>query len=333
MNFCIFGAGAWGTAMSIHLHRLGHTVTLVPRRLAHAAAIATTRENAEHLPGAPLHPDIQVAHEPAPPLMEADVVLLACPSRGLRALAGKISRSLDAAWRVRVFISLAKGLEEGTLLRPSQIIEEVLPGRRHGVLSGPSNAGEVVRGLPTALVFAGGGDPALSQPVQAALSGGALRIYHSPDVAGVELGGVLKNVYAIGAGICDGLELGENAKAAYLTRAVQEMLRVGGAAGGQTETFLGLSGVGDLIATAHGGWSRNRAFGEAVARGENIQRYLAASSAVVEGYRATANFLALARRCGISAPILEELNSVLFRAKDPRAGVAALLNRLLKSEN
>jgi glycerol-3-phosphate dehydrogenase (NAD(P)+) len=317
--------------MSVHLHRAGHTVTLVPRRLEHAAALATTRENTGYLPNVRLHPDIQIASEPAPPLMEADIAVLACPSHGLRALAEKLRPALASARRLRLFVSLVKGLEKDSLLRPSQVLAELLPGRRFGVLSGPTNAGEVVRALPTAVVLASDAeDDAI--PVQAAFNSHALRVYRSADVAGVEFGGVLKNIYAIGAGICDGLNLGENAKAAYLSRAIPEMVRLGTAAGGQMETFLGLSGVGDLIATSHGAWSRNRTFGQALAEGNRPADYLASQHTAVEGYCATASFLGIARRHEVHAPVLAAIASILFEGKTPAASVESLMHRLLKVE-
>jgi glycerol-3-phosphate dehydrogenase (NAD(P)+) len=319
--------------MAIHLHRAGHAVTLVPRRLEHATALASTRENKDYLPGTSLHEDIQIALEPRPPLMEADAVLLACPSKALRALANQISPVLDSAWHARIFISLSKGLEQRTLLRPTQVLAETLRGRTHGVISGPSNAAEVARGLPGAVVFASDKDDEIARRVQEAVSTATLRVYRSTDIAGVELGGILKNIYAIGAGICDGLHYGSNARSSFLTRALQEMVRLGTAAGGKAETFYGLSGIGDLIATAHGEWSRNRAFGEIlVTPGETVAHYLATHHAVVEGYHATACFHELAREKGVTAPILEELYSVLYGGHTPQEGVNLLMRRMLKAE-
>jgi glycerol-3-phosphate dehydrogenase (NAD(P)+) len=317
--------------MSIHLHRAGHTVTLVPRRLAHAADIATSRENRDYLPGALLHPDIQIARAPAPPLMEADIVVLACPSHALRSLVETLRDSLATARGPRLFVSLVKGVEELTLLRPSQVFSEVLPDHAIGALSGPTNAGEVVAGQPTAVVLATA-DDALGSVAQAAFNSQTLRVYRSNDLAGVELGGVLKNIYAIGAGIADGLGFGENAKAAYLSRAIREMLRLGVASGGKEETFLGLSGIGDLIATAHGSWSRNRSLGEALGRGQTPREYLARQRSVVEGFPATACFWEFSRRNDVHAPVLSVLNAILFEGQTPATGVEVLMHRLLKPE-
>lgn len=331
MNFTIYGAGSWGTAMGIHLHRSGHSVTLLPRRLEHAAAIATTRENTEYLPGVRLHPDIQIACEPGPALLETDTVIFACPSRALRESVIRLAPALYESARTQVTISLVKGLEQRTLLRPLQVLAEILPEHVHSVLSGPTNAEEIVAGLPTAAVFASGLGSEAAANVQEALSSETLRVYRSSDPVGVQLGGILKNIYAIGAGICDGLHLGDNAKAAYLTRAIQEMVRLGTAAGGKPETFFGLSGVGDLIATAHGLWSRNREFGERVATGKSVKECLSFHQ-TTEGYWAAECFHALALREKVSAPILEEIYNVLYGDVPPRESVASLLRRMLKPE-
>jgi glycerol-3-phosphate dehydrogenase (NAD(P)+) len=263
--------------------------------------------------------------------METDTVIFACPSWALREAAVRIAPALAASPRVRVTISLVKGLEQRTLLRPLQVLKEVLPGRVHSVLSGPTNAEEIAAGHPTAAVFASDLGNEAACNVQEALSGETLRVYRSSDPIGVQLGGILKNIYAIGAGICDGLHLGFNAKASYLTRAIQEMVRLGTAAGGKPETFLGLSGVGDLIATAHGPWSRNREFGERLATGSSVKESLRAQH-TTEGYWAAECFHALARSREVSAPILEEIYNVLYGEVPPREGVATLLRRMLKPE-
>jgi glycerol-3-phosphate dehydrogenase (NAD(P)+) len=317
--------------MAMHLHRCGHAVTLMPRRLEHAALLATTRENTKYLPGFRLHPDIQIAHEPAPALLEADAIVFACPSHGLRDAATRLAPAFKTGGgRQKVVISLVKGLEAGTLKRPLEVLADVLPHCVHSVLSGPTNAGEIASGLLCAAVFATDMGEDAATNAQEALNGSSLRIYRSSDPVGVELGGILKNIYAIGAGISDGFQLGFNAKASYLTRAIQEMVRLGTAAGGQPETFYGLSGVGDLIATAHGPWSRNRGFGEALARGESD--IADAQRATTEGIRATACFYEIARRHDVSAPILEQIHNVLHGSASPREGIAALLRRLLKRE-
>lgn len=332
MNTAVLGAGAWGTAMAIHLARQGHTVTLVPRRAEHALALATSRENRDYLPGHFLDASIQVGLELGPALMEADLIFIACPSRGLPELVDHMGRALDASHPPRLVLSLCKGLDRRTLRRPSELIAAKLPGLAHGALSGPTNAGEVAGGLPAAVVLAGPDAGALAE-AQAALSGPTLRAYTSDDLAGTEIGGTLKNVYALGAGLCDGLGLGSNAKAAFLTRALQEMVRLGVALGGRAETFLGLSGAGDLIATAHGDWSRNRGHGEELARDfAGAKAALAARRSAVEGVWAAEAFARIARDRKVDAPILACLDAILRGDLEPRAGVASLMARDLKRE-
>jgi len=333
MNCVVFGAGAWGTAMAIHLRRQGHTVTLVPRRLEQALAISDCRENRDYLPGHAIDDSMQIGLEPAPALMDAELVFLACPSKGLSELLARIGPAAKAA-RPRMAVSLIKGLDQATLRRPSEMIAEAFPGTPVATLSGPSNADEVAHGLPTAMVLAAERDDDLLREVQSAVSGPTLRVYTSPDLAGVEIGGTIKNVYAVGAGLCDGLGLGSNAKAALLTRGLQEMIRVGQAVGGRIETFLGLGGVGDLMATAHGPWSRNRSLGEELAKdAPGTLASLARRKEAVEGHRATETLTRLAKAKGIDAPILFCLHDIMYAGLDPRAGVTALMTRDLRSES
>ena len=333
MNIVVVGAGAWGTAFALHLSRLGHTVTLVPRRFEQALALASTRENGDYLPGFKLPQSVQIGHELAPVLMEAELVLLACPSQALRETAARVQTGLGLATQLKLVLSLAKGLELGTHLRPTEVMAAALPGRAVGSLTGPTNAGEVAAGKPAAMVLAAeGADEALLAEVQSALSGPTLRVYRSDDVAGVEFGGCLKNVYAIAAGCCDGLRLGDNAKAALLTRALAEMVRVGVALGAKPETFYGLGGFGDLVATCTGGWSRNRTFGQHLGEGKKAADLIIASRSVVEGYRTTQSFLELVCARGIEAPILAEIHDILYAGKPPAEALAALMGRELKRE-
>lgn len=332
MNFAIIGAGAWGTAVAIHLTRLNHTVTLVPRRFEQALALASTRENSDYLPGIPLPASLQLGHELTPVLMEADVTLLACPSQALRETCERVRQNLGLATQLKLVVSLVKGLELGSHLRPSEVITSVLPQVAVGVLSGPTNAAEVARGRPAAMVLAASKPDAFLAEVQAALSGPTLRVYTSDDVAGVEFGGCLKNVYAIAAGCCDGLKLGDNAKAALLTRALAEMVRVGVALGAKAETFYGLGGFGDLVATCTGAWSRNRTFGQRLGEGAKAVDLLAGSKAVVEGYRTTESFYGLCQERGIDAPILAESYRILYEGKPPAEALMALMSRELRRE-
>jgi len=333
MNIVVIGAGAWGTAFALHLSRLGHTVTIAPRRFEQALALASTRENKDYLPGHLLPQSVQIAHELAPVLMEAEVVLLACPSQALRETGERIQAALGQATQLKLFVSLTKGLELGTHLRPTEVMAATLPGRAVGCLTGPTNAAEVAAGKPSAMVLAATGvSDAYLAEVQTALSGPALRVYRGDDVAGVEFGGCLKNVYAIAAGCCDGLKLGDNAKAALLTRALAEMVRVGVALGAKAETFYGLGGFGDLVATCSGAWSRNRTFGQHLGEGKKAVELIAASKSVVEGYRTTESFYGLCAERGIEAPILNQIHKILYASKPPAEALAALMGRELKRE-
>lgn len=332
MNFAVLGAGAWGTAFAIHLCRLGHTVTLVPRRFEQALELASARINPEYLPAAPFPPSLQLGHELAPVMLEADVVVLACPSHALRETCQRLADVRSEATRLRLVLSLAKGLELGTHLRPSEVISSMLSGLLIGALSGPTNAGEFAQGLPAAMVLAPNRADPLIAEVQVALSSPTLRVYTSDDLAGVEFGGCLKNIYAIAAGCCDGLKLGDNTKAALLTRALAEMVRVGAALGARPETFYGLSGFGDLVATCHGAWSRNREFGQRLGEGASAADLVAHRKTVVEGYKTAQSFHGLCVERGIDAPILAEVNRILFEGKKPAQALAALMTRGLKRE-
>ncbi len=333
MNFAVIGAGAWGTAFAIHLCRLGHTVTLVPRRFEHALALASAKTNEDYLPGVAFPASLQIGHELVPVLMEAEVVLLACPAQALRETAARVRAALGLATELKIVVSLAKGLERGTHRRPSEVLRDVFGETLAvGSLTGPTNAAEVARGLPAAMVLAADCDRAVLERVQTEISGATLRVYTSEDVAGVEFGGCLKNVYAIAAGCCDGLGLGDNTKAAMLTRALAEMVRVGEALGAKSDTLYGLGGFGDLVATCTGTWSRNRQFGEALGRGASVADLMGERRTVVEGYKTAESFYELIEKRGWEAPILTEVYRILFEAKPPAEALRALMTRELKRE-
>jgi len=332
LNFAVIGAGAWGTAMAVHLARRGQHTTLVPRRPEHAAQILAACENRDYLPGVRLPDGLLVTADLRSALLEADVALIACPSQSLRAWCEQMRAVLHDTSRLQLFLSLVKGLEIGTHLRPSEVMGQVLPGLNCGTLTGPTNAGEVARGLPAAMVMAAQRADEFVPKVQAAMSGTTLRIYTSDDLAGAEYGASLKNIYAIAAGLCDGQKLGDNAKAALLTRAVTEMLRVGVALGARPDTFYGLSGFGDLVATSHGTWSRNREFGELIGAGKSVTELLAGRKTVVEGHRSTEALYGLCQERGITAPILAEVYAILYQGKKPADALHALMTRELKRE-
>jgi glycerol-3-phosphate dehydrogenase (NAD(P)+) len=332
MNFCVVGAGAWGTAFAIHLARLGRPVVLVPRRPEQATALNAVRENLDYLPGITLPPGVVVTSDLSAGLAGADVVLLACPSQAMRETCTRIRAALAGGKAPALVLSLAKGLELETHLRPSQLIAEILAGSLAGALTGPTNAGEIARGLPGAMVLATPRLETVVTDAQAAMSGSTLRLYTSDDLVGVEYGGCLKNIYAIAAGCCDGLKLGDNARAALLTRALAEMVRVGASLGAKPETFYGLSGFGDLVATCHGGWSRNREFGQQLGEGRTAAELIANRRTVVEGHATARSFAGLCEQRQIDAPILREVHAILFAGKKPAAALAALMNRELKRE-
>ena len=332
MNFVVVGAGAWGTAFALHLARAGHGVTLVPRRAEQALGMAAVRENEDYLPGVMLPVSVSISSDLSAALREAEVVLLACPTQALRETCTRLRAALPAAPRVRLVASLSKGLEVGTHLRPSQVIGKVLPDLIAGAIAGPTNADGVARGQPAAMVLAASGPGALVQEVQAAISSATLRVYTSDDLPGVEFGGCLKNIYAIAAGCCDGLKLGDNSKAAMVTRALAEMVRVGVALGARTETFYGLSGFGDLVATCYGDWSRNREFGQQLGEGLCAAELIAHRKTVVEGYKTAESFAGLCKAKNIDAPILREVRAILFEGKQPAAALSALMTRGLKRE-
>ena len=331
MNFVVVGAGAWGTAFAVHLARCGQPVALVPRRVEHAERLGASRENQDYLPGITLPAAVRVEHDLAKAIANTDVVLLACPSQALRETCVRVRDSLGTA-RPHLVASLAKGLELGTHLRPSEIIAATLLRSAPGSLTGPTNAAEVAKGLPAAMVLGVADMRGAIAEVQAALSGPTLRVYTSDDLAGVEFGGCLKNIYAIAAGCCDGLKLGDNSKAALLTRALAEMVRVGTALGARAETFYGLSGFGDLVVTCHGAWSRNRVFGEQIGSGRTVTELLKDRKSVVEGYKTTQSFWELCSEKKINAPILRETHAILFEGKAPAAALSSLMTRELKCE-
>jgi glycerol-3-phosphate dehydrogenase (NAD(P)+) len=332
MNLCVIGAGAWGTAFSLHLLRLGHAVTLVPRRLEQALTLASTRENADYLPGFPLPDSLQLGHELGPVLMETEAVLLACPAQALRSWCGRVRDALGGAARLQLVVSLTKGLELGTHLRPSEVVRAVLPSLAASALAGPTTAAEVARGLPAAMVLGAETVTPFLQQVQAAVSSPRLRLYTSEDLPGVEFGGCLKNIYAIAAGCCDGLRLGDNTKASLITRALSEMVRVGVALGARPETFYGLSGAGDLMATCYGDWSRNHQFGRSLGEGRTVAELLAGRRTVVEGYETAKSFHGLCEERAIEAPILTEVYRILFEEQKPADSLLALMTRELKRE-
>ncbi len=322
-NVAIIGDGGWGTALALTALRNGHSVTVWGAFPDYLQEIAERRENVRFLPGIPLPPEIRWEPDRAAAVEGADAVLLAVPSQffaeTVRSFAGFVPRRA-------LVISVTKGLDRATHRRMTQIAGEILGREDLCALSGPSFAEEVARGWPTAVVAAAG-DLARAEAAQRLLTGGAFRVYTSDDVVGVELGGALKNVIAIAAGVSDGLGYGSNTKAALVTRGLAEMARLGRALGARPETFSGLSGMGDLMLTCTGRLSRNRAVGERLGRGEKIEGILAGMRQVAEGVVNCANARALAADAGARMPIADAVYSVLYEGRSAADAVRDLLQR------
>jgi glycerol-3-phosphate dehydrogenase (NAD(P)+) len=326
VRISIIGAGAWGTALALVAARR-HEVTLHTRDASHAASLAQSHENVRYLPGFALPPTLAVTSDLEAAASGAELIVIATPVAGLRSTAALIARL-----EPRQVVWVCKGLEAGTDLLPHQVIEQVLPGVPAAALSGPSFASEVAAGLPVALTAASA-DEVLAERIVHTLHGGAVRVYRSSDVVGVEIGGAVKNVMAIAAGISDGLDLGGNARAALLTRGLSEMMRFGTALGGHAETLMGLTGVGDLILTCTGGLSRNRRVGLAIGQGKPLAEALAALGHVAEGVPCARAVRSCAERLGVDMPITTAVSAVLFDGLAPREALAHLLARAPRHEH
>jgi glycerol-3-phosphate dehydrogenase (NAD(P)+) len=320
----ILGDGAWGTALALVLSRGGHSVSLWSRFPEHAAEIRSRRENVKFLPGALLGDGVEIISGRPP---EGDVYIAAVPTQFIRPTFGELKPALP---RRPLVACVAKGLEQSTGKRPSEILREVLGAARVVALSGPSHAPEVARGLPASLAAAG--EARAARAVQALFRGSTVRVYTSADMLGVELGGALKNVIALAAGISDGLGLGYNAKAALLTRGIVEMARLGTALGAKRHTFFGLSGIGDLITTTTFPSGRNLSVGRALGEGKSLDEILGGMHGVAEGVWTTKAALALAKKHRVDMPITEELHRILYEGKAARDALRDLMNREQRAE-
>jgi glycerol-3-phosphate dehydrogenase (NAD(P)+) len=321
----IVGAGSWGTALAIHLGRAGATADtrLWGRDPARIGEIRTRRENPRYLPGLKLPPAVRATSDAREALSGAGVVIVAVPSHFAESVVERLAGSVP---REATVVSAAKGLEPKAGRRMSELLAQVLPGRPIAVLSGPSFAREVAAGLPTALVIASADEDA-ARRLQRTLAGPAFRLYTNRDVLGVEIAGALKNVMAIATGLGDGLALGENARAALITRGLAEIVRLGLALGAQRATFAGLAGLGDLVLTCTGAQSRNHALGVQIARGRGLADVEGSTPMIAEGVRTVTSALALARGAGVEMPICEEIAAVLFSGKAVTAALESLLAR------
>ena len=334
MNFCVLGAGAWGTAMAVYLSKIGHTVTLVPRRVEQALAMASARENTEYLPGVAFDSDLQIGSALKPALMECDYIFFACPSHALAETCRQIGHSgRDSSLRLKGALALCKGLEPETNLFAHQVMARELGSDYHsGYVTGPSHAEDIAQGKPAAMVLAMDGSESERRTLQIELSSLYLRMYRSDDRIGVALGSCLKNVYAIATGISDGLGLGDNARAALLTRSMNEMIALGLKMGASSESFWGLGGFGDLVGTCMGKWSRNWNFGLALAKENNPSQILSSQKTVVEGYWATSCFHQKCAELEIEMPILNQVYSILYESKSPKFALSELMARDLRAE-
>lgn len=329
-RIAVVGGGAWGTTLAIVAARAGTPVTLLVRDRGDADIMVVERRHPRSLQGITLPAEVTVTTNVLEALAAADVVILAIPTQKLRAGV----RDLALTLRARIVVSATKGIEINTLLRPTEIVADVLGDNGATpicALSGPNLALEIAQGKPGTTVVASA-DVDASTMVQSLLMGPTFRVYTSGDVVGVEMGGALKNIIAIGAGIGDGLGAGDNAKAAFMTRGIVEMSRLGIAHGAQALTFAGLSGIGDLIATCSSGLSRNHQVGVGLASGRTLEDVLAGMSEVAEGVDTTRSAIALAHRSGVEMPIAEQMYEVLFRGKSPLDAVRDLMSREPRTE-
>jgi glycerol-3-phosphate dehydrogenase (NAD(P)+) len=325
----VLGAGSWGTALSVHLAREGRTVRLWARDPQLVERMSATRENPRYLPGTMLPPRVTPMSALGPALDGTAFVIVAVPSHGVRAVVRAATPFIASR---AIVVSATKGLEVASHARMSERITEETAARFPVVvLSGPSFAAEVGRGLPAA-VLAASGDPGAAGRVQEHFRGRALRLYVSDDVAGVEIGGAFKNVIAIAAGAVDGLGLGHNAMAALITRGLAEISRLACAEGGRRDTLAGLSGLGDLVLTCTGDLSRNRHVGVELGRGRTLSDILSGMHMVAEGIRTTGAVLALGARHGIELPIATQMAAVLEGRTSPAEAVEALMGRRQRAE-
>lgn len=324
----IIGDGGWGTTLAIILAQKGLDVTLWGAFPDYVEILKAKRVNAKFLPGIKIPREVKITSSLEEAVSEKDIIVLAAPSQYMRAVLKKLTaHDLSGS----LFVSVAKGIENKTLLRMSEIIRELLGDVRISVLSGPTIAHEAAKGIPTTIV-ASSPDTAVAEEVQSIFMTDRFRVYTNDDVIGVELGGSVKNIIAIAAGISDALMFGTNAKAALLTRGLVEMARLGVVMGANKETFYGLSGLGDLATTCISPYSRNRHFGEEIGKGKTLKETLKETEMVVEGVATTQSAHELAKKFKIEMPITSEIYKVLYENKDPEKAVHDLMTRSPKRE-
>ncbi|PKL84182.1 MAG: NAD(P)H-dependent glycerol-3-phosphate dehydrogenase [Ignavibacteriae bacterium HGW-Ignavibacteriae-3] len=332
MKISVLGAGGWGTTLAILLHFNGHEVTLWEYKRAYAKTLGRSRENKDYLPGIKIPKEIYITHSLSESCENKHMIVLAVPSQFIRGVLKEMKRY---DFHDTIFVSVAKGIEKGTLLTVSQLIKDELKNLRLeniGVLSGPSHAEEVAKKIPTAVVAASD-DPFTARQIQSAFITSYFRVYSTTDTLGVEYGGALKNVIAIGAGIIDGAKFGDNTKAAIMTRGIAEISRLGIALGARPETFSGLSGMGDLIVTCMSKHSRNRFVGEQLGRGYKLKDILKKMQMVAEGVETCRSVHQLSEKHKIETPIAKAVYKILFEEKDPTKATYELMTRDMKAED
>ena len=310
----VAGAGSWGTALAILLHDNGHEVILWSALKDEVSMLSEKREHESKLPGVKIPEEIAITDDLETTLKDRDLIVLAVPSPFTRSTARSMKNLVRKG---QIIVNVAKGIEENTLMTLSEIIEEEIPQANVAVLSGPSHAEEVGRKMPTTCV-AGARTKETAEYIQGLFMSPVFRVYTSPDILGIELGGALKNVIALAAGTADGLGCGDNTKAALITRGIAEIKRLGVAMGAHAETLTGLSGIGDLIVTCASVHSRNRKAGYLIGRGYTMQEAMDEVKMVVEGVYSAKAALALSRKYHVEMPIVEEVNQVLFEGKSPK---------------
>lgn len=327
-KIAVIGSGSWGTAMTYLLANSGHTVKLWSYLEEESKAIAAAHENQEFLPGVMLPDTVCYSHDLAQVIPGSELLILATPSHAVRNTAASMKPFYQPG---QIILNISKGLEEGTLLRLSQVVGEEIPGAEVAVMSGPSHAEEVGRGVPTTNVVSAR-TMEIAQKIQDMVMTPSFRVYTNMDMIGVELGGSLKNVIALCAGIVDGLGFGDNTKAALMTRGLAEITRLGCAMGAKAETFSGLAGIGDLIVTCTSMHSRNRRAGILIGQGQTLEETLESVHMVVEGVRTASAAYALSEKYGIDMPIVQEAYTVLFEGKSAREALRDLMLRQKKNE-
>ena len=325
----VIGAGSWGTALAILLNENGNVVTLWSHRESEAEKIRQTHEHASKLPGIRIPEQITVTSDLEQATCGREILVLVVPSNCVRETCAKLAGIVASG---TVIVSASKGIEESTLKRMTDIVEELIPQSVAAVLSGPSHAEEVARGLPTTCVI-GAREEETARMLQKLFMSPVFRVYISPDMLGIELGGALKNVIALAAGIADGMGYGDNAKAALITRGMVEIGRLGIKMGGKPETFSGLTGIGDLIVTCASMHSRNRRAGILLGKGYTMEEAMREVNMVVEGVYSTRSAVRLAQKYDTELPIIEQVNKILFEGKDPKEAVSNLMLRDSHQEN